>query len=82
MKQHMSLCTLLGALLVVAAVTDAAAAAAPRRLQQANCPAYIDTKKYRTTNFTDFLNTTVAISPKRPNANVAAGEWIQGRWAA
>jgi hypothetical protein len=70
--------TALGALLVLAAVTDAAAAAS-RRLQQANCPAYIDTKKYRTTNFTDFLNTTVAVSPKRPNANVPTGEWITGR---
>jgi hypothetical protein len=69
--------TALGALLVLAAVTDAAAA--PRQLQQADCPAYIDTKKYRTTSFTDFLNTTVAISPKRPKANVPTGGWITGR---
>jgi hypothetical protein len=33
------------------------------------CRPYIDTQKYRKTNFTDTFNTTVAISPKRPNAD-------------
>jgi hypothetical protein len=82
MNQEMTCRSALGALFVLAAVAGAAAAVAPRRLQQDNCPAYIDTKKYRTTNFTDFLNTTVAISSKRPSANVPTGEWIHGRCAA
>lgn len=45
------------------------------------CPPYCDTQKYRTTNFTDVLNTTDSISPLRPRADVATGEWITGRWA-
>lgn len=44
-----------------------------------SCPPYFDTKKYKTTNFTDCLNTTVAISPKRPRADLVTGAWIQGR---
>jgi cullin-associated NEDD8-dissociated protein 1 len=44
-----------------------------------SCPPYIDTQKYRTTNFTNYLNTTVAISPKRPSADVPTGDWISGR---
>lgn len=41
------------------------------------CPEYIDTGRYRTTDFKDTLNTTTSISPRRPNADVAAGKWIQ-----
>jgi cullin-associated NEDD8-dissociated protein 1 len=43
------------------------------------CPAYVDTQKWRTTDFKDILNATVSISPKRPSANVPTGQWIQGR---
>eukprot|EP00775_Hariotina_reticulata_P000770 gene770-1081_t len=43
------------------------------------CRPYIDTQMYRKTNFTDTYNTTVAISPKRPSADRAAGQWIPGR---
>jgi hypothetical protein len=41
------------------------------------CPPYLDLGKYRTTDFTDTLNTTESISPLRPSADVPAGEWIQ-----
>lgn len=44
-----------------------------------SCPPYTDTSKYRRGNFTDHLNTTVSISPKRPTANVPVGDWISGR---
>jgi hypothetical protein len=43
----------------------------------AGCPEYIDTRKYRTTDFKDTLNTTTSISPGRPDADVPAGRWIQ-----
>jgi hypothetical protein len=47
-----------------------------------SCPEYFDITKFRTTNFTDFLNTTVSISPRRPSARVPTGQWIEGRWAS
>jgi cullin-associated NEDD8-dissociated protein 1 len=43
------------------------------------CPPYIDTQRWRTTNFTDPLNTTVSIHPKRPSADLPTGDWITGR---
>lgn len=55
----------------------AAAPASPR--VSVTCPPYIDTNKYRTTNYTDILNTTVSISPKRSSAGVPLGGWISGR---
>ncbi|KAF6266008.1 hypothetical protein COO60DRAFT_638698 [Scenedesmus sp. NREL 46B-D3] len=57
---------------VVALSTSTAAA-------DASCPEYLPTGKYRTTSFTDVLNTTKKVSPKRPNANVPTGQWIPGR---
>jgi cullin-associated NEDD8-dissociated protein 1 len=56
--------------------TDPAIAA---ELPGGRCPAYVDTQKWRTTDFTDTLNATVSISPKRAPANVPTGQWIQGR---
>lgn len=55
------------------------AVAASTQDAAAECPTYLQTDKYRTSNHQDFLNTTVSISPKRPSANVRAGEWISGR---
>jgi cullin-associated NEDD8-dissociated protein 1 len=46
---------------------------------QSNCPAYVPTNKYKTTSFTDYLNTTVSVSPRRPKADVPLGGWITGR---
>lgn len=43
------------------------------------CPPNFDTKKYRTTSYTDGIETTTKISPKRANANVGQGAWIPGR---
>lgn len=46
---------------------------------QGQCPEYVPTNKYRTTSFTDYLNTTTSVSPRRPKADVPLGDWIRGR---
>jgi hypothetical protein len=40
---------------------------APPIVVNDNCPPYINTAAFKTTNFNDTLNTTVAVSPGRPN---------------
>jgi len=54
-------------------------ASSPPPIAAANsCLPYVDIQRLRTTNFTDYLNTTVSVSPKRPSADVPTGGWIQG----
>ena len=75
MKAVLSAAAFLCGLTLATAAVHQLAAPAPIL----HCPPYINTQKYRTTNFTDHANTTVSISPKRPKADVPLGSWISGR---
>lgn len=66
---------------IATAVTEQRSPAQPPAVSgpPVKCAPYLDTQKYRTTNFQNVLNTTVAISPQRPNTDVPVGSWITGR---